>query len=260
MFASKKHLPRPLVETGPGNHLASFGKPEKAKKHSLATKILGLNNILMAKVRSDLAREQCQSSLGACSLVRSLFRVRPEFVRSSSGVCPKFVRSSFGVRSEFVRSLSGICSEFARSLFGVHSEFVRSSEFAWSLFGVRSEFVHEEPGASEKRLPRKTRSAPYYVVCGQNPKNVPMQDLLQITAFFVKTRNCRRRKPNLPKYEQNLGSNTTHFAAYRRGSFIVKLFPKNSSSPFFLAAKTHFCLDDPKPLSAGASSCLTPKA
>ena len=120
--------------------------------------------------------------------------------------CSEFVPSSPGVRSEFVRSLSGVCSEFVRSSFGVRSS-----------LGVCSELVHEEPGASEKRLPRKTRSAPYYVVCGQNPKNVPMQDLLQIAAFFVKTRNCRKRKPNLPKYEQNLGSNTTHFAADRRG-------------------------------------------
>ena len=109
--------------------------------------------------------------------------------------CSEFVPSSPGVRSEFVRSSFGVCPEFARSLFGVHSDFVRSSEFAWSLLGVCSELVHEEPGASEKRLPRKTRSAPYYVVCGQNPKNVPMQDLLQIAAFFVKTRNCRKRKP-----------------------------------------------------------------
>ena len=133
----KKHLPRPLVETGPGNHLASFGNPEKSKKHSLATKILGLKNILMAKVCSELAREQCQSSLGACSLVRSLFRVRPEFVRSSFGVRSEFVRSSFGVRSEFVRSLFGVRSEFVRSSFGVCSEFVRSL-FVRSLFGVGS--------------------------------------------------------------------------------------------------------------------------
>ena len=129
--------------------------------------------------------------------------------------CSEFVPSSPGVRSEFVRSLSGVCSEFVRSSFGVRSE-----------FGVRLELVRSwftrQPGASEKHLPRKTRSAPYYVVCGQKPKNVPMQDLLQIAAFFVKTRNCRKRKPNLPKYEQNLGSNTTHFAADRRG----KLFPK----------------------------------
>ena len=48
------------------------------------------------------------------------------------------------------------------------------------------------------------------------------------------------------------------FCSYRRGGFIVKLFPKRVQ--LLLAAKTHFCLDDPKPLSAGASSCLTPKA
>ena len=176
----------------------------------------------------------------------------------------KLARSLFAcsefVPSSPVRSLFGVCSEFVRSLSGVCSDFVRSSEFARSLFGVCSELVHEEPGASEKRLPRKTRSAPYFVVCGQNPKNVPMLDLLQIAAFFVKTRNCRKRKPNLPKYEQNLGSNTTHFARTEEAVFIVKLFPENSSSPFLLAAKTHFCLDDPKPVSAGASSCLTPKA
>ena len=142
--------------------------------------------MLMAKVCSELARG---------------------FVRKSTNykACSELVRL-FGVCSELARSSFGVCPEFARSLFGVHSEFVRSS------FGVCSEFVHEEPGASEKRPPRKTRSAPYYVVCGQNPKNVPMQDLLQITAFFVKTRNCRKRKPNPPKYEQSLGSNTTHFA------------------------------------------------
>ena len=156
--------------------------------------------MLMAKVCSELARGFVRKSTNdkACSELVRLF-----------GVCSELARSSFGVRS----SLSGVCSEFARSSFGVRSEFgVRSSEFARSLFGVCSELVHEGPGASEKRLPRKTRSAPYYVVCGQNPKNVPMQDLLQIAAFFVKTRNCRKRKPNLPKYEQNLGSNTTHFA------------------------------------------------
>ena len=127
----KKHLPRPLVETGPCNHLASFGKPEKAKT-ILATKTIGLNNILMAKVCSELAREQCQSSLGACSLVRSLFRVRPELVRSSFGVCSEFVRSLSVVRSEFVRSSFEVCS-----------------------FGACSELVHGKPGASEKRLLRK---------------------------------------------------------------------------------------------------------
>ena len=196
--------------------------------------------MLMAKVCSELARGFVQKSTDdkACSELVRLF-----------GVCSELARS------EFVRSLFGVCPEFVRSLFGV-----RSSEFARSLFGVCSELVHEEPGASEKRLPRKTRFAPYFVVCGQNPKNVPMQDLLQIAAFFVKTRNCRKRKPNLPKYEQNLGSNTTHFARTEEAVFIVQLFPENSSSPFLLAAKTHFCLDDPKPVSAGASSCLTPKA
>ena len=148
--------------------------------------------MLMAKVCSELARGVVRKSTNdkACSELVRLF-----------GVCSELARSSFGVRSEFVRSLLGVCSEFIRSSFGVRSS-----------LGVCSEFVHEEPGASEKRLPRKTRSAPNYVVCGQNPKNVPMQDLLQITAFFVKTRNCRKRKPNLPKYEQNLGSNTTLFA------------------------------------------------
>ena len=147
--------------------------------------------MLMAKVCSELARGFVRKSTN--KLARSLF------------ACSEFVPSSPGVRAEFVRS-------FVRSLLGVCSEFIRSSEFARKLFGSCSELVHEEPGASEKRLRRKTRSAPYYVVRGQNPKNVPMQDLLQITAFFVKTRNCRKRKPNLPKYEQNLGSNTTHFA------------------------------------------------
>ena len=126
-----------------------------------------------------------------------------------SGTMPKFARSLFAC-SEFVPSSPGVRSEFVRSSFGVRSEFGVCS------FGACSELVHGEPGASEKRLLRKTRSAPYFVVCGQNqkknPKNVPMQDLLQITAFFVKTRNCRKRKPNLPKYEQNLGSNTTHLA------------------------------------------------
>ena len=219
--------------------------PKKAKKQpAWPPTYLGSKTCLWPKcVRSWLGGLFGNQPM--TKLARSLF------------ACSEFVPSSPGVRSEFVRSLSGVCSEFVRSSFGVRSEFgVRSS------LGVCSELVHEEPGASEKRLPRKTRSAPYYVVCGQNPnpKNVPMQDLSQITAFFVKTRNCRKHKLNLPKYEQNLGSNTTHFAAYRRGSFIVKLFPKNSSSPFLLAAKTHFCLDDPKPLSAGASSCLTPKA
>ena len=51
-----------------------------------------------------------------------------------------FVRKSTNdkVRSELVR-LFGVCSELARSSFGVFSE-----------------LVHREPGASEKRLPRKT--------------------------------------------------------------------------------------------------------
>ena len=187
---------------------------KKGNKNSLTAKILRLKNMLMAKVCSELARGFVRKSTNdkACSELVRLF-----------GVCSELARSSFGVRSEFVRSLFGVRSEFVRSLF------VRSSEFAWSLFGVCSELVHEEPGASEKRLPRKTRSAPYYVVCGQNPKNVPMQDLLQITAFFVKTRNCRKRKPNLPKYEQNLGSNTTHFAAYRRGKLFRKTVQALSS-------------------------------
>ena len=147
----KKHLPRPLVETGPCDHLASFGKPEKAKKNSLATKIPGLKNILMAKVCSELAREQCQSSLGAC-----LFGVCSEFARSSFGVCPQTQAQSAKIRAEFGLQHNAFCS-------------------------------------------------------------------------------------------------------YRRGGFIVKFFPESSSSPFLLAAKTHFCLDDPKPLSACASSCLTLK-
>ena len=77
----------------------------------------------------------------------------------------EFVPSSPGVRSEFVLSLLGVCSAFVRSSFGVRSEFVRSS------FGVCSELVHVWP----------------------KPKNVPMQDLLQVTAFFVKTFNCKPR-------------------------------------------------------------------
>ena len=147
----KKHLPRPL-ETGPCNHLASFGKPEKAKKqlghqntwaqqHTYGQSVFGVGSGTMPK----FAR-----SLFACSeFVPSSHGVRSEFVRSSSGVCPEFVRSSFGVRSEFVRSSFGVRSEFVRSSFGVCSEFVRSSfgvcsEFVRSLFGVRSEFVRSE--------------------------------------------------------------------------------------------------------------------
>ena len=129
----KKHLPRPLVETGPCNHLASFGKPEKAKQTAWPLKYLGSKTYLWpkcvrswlgnnAKVRSELAR-----LFGVCSeFARSSFGVRSEFVRSSFGVRSEFVRSSFGVRSEFVRSSFGVRSEFVRSLFGVRSELVRS--------------------------------------------------------------------------------------------------------------------------------------
>ena len=137
MFASKNTFPGHLLKLAPEIIWPLLVSPKK-QKISLATKMLRLQNILMAKVWSELVREQCQSSLGAGSLVRSLFRVRPEFVRSSFGVCPEFVRSSFGVRSEFVRSS-----------FGVRSEFLRSS------FGACSELVHEKPRASEKRLLRK---------------------------------------------------------------------------------------------------------
>ena len=47
------------------------------------------------------------------------------------------------------------------------------------------------------------------------------------------------------------------FCSHRRGGFIVKFYPGNSSSSFLLAAKTHSCLDDPNHLPARASSCLT---
>ena len=136
---------------------------------------------------------------------RSLFACS-EFVPGSPGVRSEFVRSSFRVRSEFVRSLSGVGSEFVRSSFGVRSEFVRSS------FGACSELVHREPGASEKRLLRKNTFCSALCSVWPKLKNVPMQDLLQITTFFVKTRDCRKRKPNLSKYEQKLGSNITYFA------------------------------------------------
>ena len=192
--------------------------------------------MLMAKVCSELARGFVRKSTNdkACSELVRLF-----------GVCSELARSSFGVRSEFVRSLLGVCSEFIRNSFGVRSS-----------LEVCSELVHEEPGASEKRLPRKTRSAPYYVVCGQNPKKVPMQDLLQIAAFFVKNSQLPQTQAQSAKIRAEFGLQQNAFCCGRKRQVI----PENSSSPFLLAAKTHFCLDDPKPLSAGASSCLTPKA
>ena len=219
----------------------------------------------MVKVCSELAREQCQSSLGACSLVRNLFRVRPEFVRSLFGVRPEFVRSSFGVRSEFVRSSFGVRSEFVRSSFGVCSEFVRSSfgacsEFVRSLF-VRSLFGVGSRGtwASEKRLPRKTRSTPYYVACGQNPKKCAHAGFVADHCFLCENSQLPQTQAQSAKIRAEFGLQHNAFCSYRRGGFIVKFFPESSSSPFLLAAKTHFCLDDPKPLSACASSCLTLK-
>ena len=118
-------LPRPLVETGPCNHLASFGKPEKSNKNSLTTKTLRLKNMLMAKVCSELARGFVQKSTNdkACSELVRLF-----------GVCSELARSSFGVRSEFVRSLLGVCSEFIRSSFGVRSSLGVCSELVRSWF------------------------------------------------------------------------------------------------------------------------------
>ena len=223
----------------------------------------------MAKVCSELAREQCQSSLGACSLVRRLFRVRPEFVRSLFGVRPEFVRSSFGVRSEFVRSSFGVRSEFVRSSFGVCSEFVRSSfgvrselvrsSFAVCSFGACSELVHGEPGASEKRLPRKTHSAPYYVECGQNPKKCAHAGFVADHCFLCENSQLPQTQAQSAKIRAEFGLQHNAFCSYRRGGFIVKFVPESSSSPFLLAAKTHFCLDFPKPLSACASSCLTLK-
>ena len=91
----QKRLPRPLVETGPCNHFTSFGKLEKKQ---FDQSVFGVGSGVCSEIN------KCQSSLGACSLVRSLFRVRPEFVRRLSGVCSEFVRSSFGVCSELVRS------------------------------------------------------------------------------------------------------------------------------------------------------------
>ena len=182
----------------------------KKQKNSLATKIPGLKNILMAKVCSELAREQCQSSLGACSLVRSLFRVRPEFVRSLFGVRPEFVRSSFGV-----------CSEFVRSSFGVRSELVRSS-FGVCSFGACSELVHGEPGASEKRLPRKTRSAPYYVACGQNPKKCAHAGFVADHCFLCENSQLPQTQAQSAKIRAEFGLQHNAFCSYRRGGVIVK--------------------------------------
>ena len=190
--------------------------------------------------------------LGACSLVRSLFRVRPEFVRSLFGVRPEFVRSSFGVRSEFVRSSFGVCSEFNRSSFGVRSELVRSS-FGVCSFGACSVLVHGEPGASEKRLLRKK-----CIVC-PNPKECAHAGFVADRCFLCeKNSQLPQTLAQSAKIRAEFGLQHNAFCSYRRGGFIVKC-SESSSSPFLLAAKTHFCLDDPKPLSACASSCLTLK-
>ena len=261
----KKHLPRPLVETGPCDHLASFGKPEKAKKAAWPPKYLGSKTYLWpkcvrswlgnnAKVRSELVR-----LFGVCSeFARSSFGVCSEFVRSLSGVRSEFARSLFGVRSEFVRSSFGVCSEFVRSSFGVRSKLVRSS-FGVCSFGACSELVHGEPGASEKRLPRKTRSAPYYVACGQNRKKCAHAGFVADHCFLCENSQLPQTQAQSAKIRAEFGLQHNAFCSYRRGGFIVKFFPESSSSPFLLAAKTHFCLDDPKPLSACASSCLTLK-
>ena len=141
-------FPGYLVKLAPVITWPLLVSQKKGNKNSLTAKILRLKNMLMAKVCSELARGFVRKSTNnkACSELVRLF-----------GVCSELARSSFGVRSEFVRSLLGACSEF-----------IRSSEFAWSLFGVCSELVHEEPGASEKRLPRKTRSA--HVLCSVWPE------------------------------------------------------------------------------------------
>ena len=136
--------------------------------------------------------------------------------------CSEFVPSSPGVRSEFVRSLSRVCAEF-----------VRSSEFFRSSFGVRSWFT-----------------------CGQNPK-CAHAGFAAGHCFLCE--HLQLQAPNLVKMRAGFGLKNNAFCSCRRGGFIVKLFPKNSSSPFLLAAKTHFCLDDPPTLSARASSCLTQK-
>ena len=147
----KKHLPRPLVETGPCNHLASFGKPEKKQRPpAWPPKYLGSNTYLWPKcVRSWLGGLFGNQPM--TRFARSLFACS-EFVPSSPGVRPEFARSLFGVRSEFFRSFFGLRSEFVRGLFGVCSELVRS----WFTGNLGPQ-----------------RSAPYYVVCGPNPKNCP---------------------------------------------------------------------------------------
>ena len=191
-----------------------------------------------------------------------MFGVCSEFARSSFGVCSEFVRSLSGVRSEFVRSSFGARSELVRSSFGVRSEFVRSS------FGVRSEFVRSELvrswftenlNPSEKRPPRKTRSAPYFVVCGQIPKKCAHAGFVADHCFLCENLQLPQTQAQSAKIRAGFGLQHNAFCSCRRGGFIVKFFPESSSSPFLLAAKTHFCLDDPKPLSACASSCLTLK-
>ena len=184
----------------------------------------------MAKVCSELARRFVRKSTidKACSELVRLF-----------GVCSELARSSFGVCSEFVRSLSGVCPEFC-------SEFVRSSEFARSLFGVCSELVHEEPGASEKCLPRKTRSAPYFVVCGQNPKKCAHAGFVADHCFLCENSQLPQTQAQSAKIRAEFGLQHNAFCSYRRGGFIVKLFPENSSSPFLLAAKDSFLLRRPQ--------------
>ena len=217
----KKHLPRPFVETGPCNHLASFGKPEKEKK--------------------QLGHQYTWAQKHTCG--QSVFGV-------GSGTMPKFARSLFAC-SEFVPSSPGVRPEFAPSLFGVRSEFVRSelvrSWFTGNLGPLRNVYYE------------KTRSAPHFVVCGQNPKKCAHAVFVAYHCFLCENSQLPQTQAQSAKIRAEFGLQHNAFCSYRRGGFIVKFFSENTSSPFLLAAKTHSCLDDPKPLSACSSSCLTLK-